>query len=411
MSLKYLFVFTSFILFSCFFLFLPTNVKAAQIFSDDLNGQWSQQGSGCFNGGSSYAQLPPNWNPYNLSSQNCTQIEYFQWYSNPYSVKITTDINQSDSASIGGIYRTVTATGGLTYTLTGHSYRFYNRSADRVAFQFCNPSCGSLTYKPEYGLHGTGSWFSFFESAIAPAGTTSLKVYLLGGSSSSFGPNDPADDVYFDDITLSDHSTTTSSPAPSSSPTPRSSPGGSTDPTSCSNYPSCPSGLTCAAATSCTPTNACGSGGTHFYCNSNQVVCDSSCPSTNITWTDYSALCSASNQPHINLAWSYSGVGPGGYGLYKKLHSSASWPTSPQCLGYTTTYDDYDVTASTQYDYMMIPYLTTSCTTQFQGGSPQITVQTQSCSSVDLIVYEFHLTDSSLHSFLILFRMTYSNLL
>ncbi|MCL5411891.1 MAG: hypothetical protein M1150_04140 [Patescibacteria group bacterium] len=207
--LSLFFFLIGFILFSVH----TTPIFAAQtIFSDDFNGSnWNIYGSpGCFGGGSPYAQVPPNWTGWNLSQDRCVQKEPFTVKSGS-SVKFTNTFKgQPPNAALAGIYQSVGATPNRTYTLSGDSFRGFDRSADFVGFQFCSDSsCNPIDWKVLYGIpnHNPNSWFKFSQSATAPSDAKNLNVFLAGGingfaANTQSSTNNQSNDTYFDDVSL-----------------------------------------------------------------------------------------------------------------------------------------------------------------------------------------------------------------
>ena len=186
---------------ACFlFLGVPKTQAGIILPTDGFDAGWINMGeAGCFDGTSPYGHEPSGWTGWQLQINRCTQIETTTVSSPPISLKI---VNKDDGSNpmgiaIGGIYRQFMATGGVTYTLTGKSYRYSNRSADFVGFRFDG---GTIYWRALYLSHGTGSWASFSENITAPAGAGNITIFLAGGINSAGAG---ADDVYFDDIGLS----------------------------------------------------------------------------------------------------------------------------------------------------------------------------------------------------------------
>ena len=186
---------------ACFlFLGVPKTQAGIILPTDGFDAGWINMGeAGCFDGTSPYGHEPSGWTGWQLQTNRCTPIETTTVSSPPISLKI---VNKDDGSNpmgiaIGGIYRQFVATGGVTYTLTGKSYRYSSRSADFVGFRFDG---GTIYWRALYLSHGTGSWASFSENITAPAGAGNITVFLAGGINSAGAG---ADDVYFDDIGLS----------------------------------------------------------------------------------------------------------------------------------------------------------------------------------------------------------------
>lgn len=169
---------------------------------DGFDGNnWNFSGEGCFGGTSPYAQIPPGWNLWELNVNRCVQRETFIKFGT-YSVKITNHQDQAKGQALAGIYKSVDFVPNTSYVLRGKSYRFYNRSADFVGFQFCDAdSCREKDWRPLYGQHGTGTWYSFQEEVTVPSWAQAFNLFLAGGINQYFGETQP-NDVYFDDVEL-----------------------------------------------------------------------------------------------------------------------------------------------------------------------------------------------------------------
>lgn len=199
-------LFSSFLLLA--FLLLPNNASAAGFPRDGFDRNWtSLTGTNCFGAGMKL-QVPQNWAGWQLTDWRCAGSERFIKVSSPYSLKISNKYDDSRNPSgqpLAGIYRGINATPLATYTFTGKSHRFHDASADWVGFQFCNAnSCGNIDWHPLYGRHGPeggdpNAWYSFQETATAPADARNLNVFLAGGINPFVRYHN---DVYFDDVAL-----------------------------------------------------------------------------------------------------------------------------------------------------------------------------------------------------------------
>ena len=125
------------------------------------------------------ANEPDDW-----TESNCEADEEVSGQSGS-GCKITT------SAALGGIYQDITVTAGKWYRLEGY---YKNDSGDEFRYATYDNS-NSKYIDPDWGYleaSATG-WTAFTHLFKAPVGCTSIRLYLLGGSS--------GDVVYVDELT------------------------------------------------------------------------------------------------------------------------------------------------------------------------------------------------------------------